>query len=51
MESKIIPELKLILNGYGLYFNDIGMQPGKSAVFVKLDGVLGSDVFKKGINF
>lgn len=48
IESKIIPELTLVLNGYGLHFNDIGTQPGRSAVFIKLDGILGSDVFKNG---
>ena len=48
IESEIIPELTLILNGYSLHFNDIGTRPGKRAVFVKLDGVLGSDVFKNG---
>ncbi|MCK4542518.1 MAG: aspartyl protease family protein [Spirochaetales bacterium] len=48
IESKIIPELTLILNGYGLHFNDIGTQPGSFPVFVKLDGILGSDVLKNG---
>lgn len=48
IESKIIPELTLILNGYGLHFNNIGTHPAKGSVFVKLDGVLGSDVFKNG---
>jgi predicted aspartyl protease len=48
IESKIIPELTLILNGYGLHFSDIGTRPERRAVFVKLDGILGSDVFKNG---
>jgi len=48
IESKIIPELTLILNGYSFHFNDIGTRLGRSAVFVKLDGILGSDVFRNG---
>jgi hypothetical protein len=48
MESKVLPELKIILNDYQLTFKKIGTRPAKLDEFVELDGVLGGDVFEKG---
>lgn len=48
IESKIIPYLRLVLSGYELSFRDIGTNPVNPGRFIKLDGILGSDIFNKG---
>ena len=49
-ESKIIPDISLILNDYSLNFHNIEThsQMKKMSSFVQLDGILGSDVFHNG---
>lgn len=46
IESKILPELNLLLNEYQLTFRKIGTRPVSLDEFVELDGVLGGDVFE-----
>jgi predicted aspartyl protease len=48
IESKIIPDLTLILSGYALHFRDIGTDPKIYGVFIRLDGTLGSNIAKNG---
>lgn len=48
VDSKVLPELTLILRGLRLTFERIGTRPARLDEFVELDGVLGGDVFKNG---
>jgi len=48
VESKVVPDLNLILNDYQLTFKSIGTRPANLDEFVELDGVLGGDVFENG---
>lgn len=45
-EVKEIKDFTLLLNNYSIYFKSIKTNPGKFAVFLTLDGLLGSDIFK-----
>lgn len=44
LERKILPHLVLHLGEYSLQFNDIKTLPSKGVVFIKSNGVLGSDI-------
>ena len=46
-QSQIVSDVTLILNGYALHFKDV-RTGGSGAVFIKLDGTLGSDIAKDG---
>ena len=47
IESKVIPELTIYLKHHALHFKKIGTNPMREETFVRLDGVLGSDISKK----
>ncbi|MCD4665868.1 MAG: hypothetical protein K8R68_11415, partial [Bacteroidales bacterium] len=48
IETKEISDFTLILNNYTVYFQNIKTHPVDGTTFVKLDGFLGSDIFKNG---
>lgn len=48
LERKTLANLTLHLGKYLLQFRDIKTLPAKGAVFIKSDGVIGSDVFNGG---
>jgi hypothetical protein len=46
VESKVLQNLELVLDGHRLTFENIATNPSDPAAFIKLDGVLGSDISK-----
>ncbi len=47
-KAKVIPSLDLLLSGYRLKMQEIATRPSDLATFIKLDGILGSDIAQGG---